>query len=67
MMQPSISVYIYVFYILLVPFALEAEEPIKRGAEFSLEEEFRRQLRKIDKFILENLIPRLFQILKIEF
>ena len=56
MMQPSISIYIYVFYFTLVPFALEAEEPIKRGAEFSLEEEFRRQLRKIDRWTTMQLL-----------
>ena len=40
----------------MVPFALEAEEPIKRGAAFSLEEEFRRQLRKIDRWTTMQLL-----------
>ena len=56
MIQASISIYLCVFYILLFPFLLEAEEPIKRGAEFSLEEEFRRQLRKIDRWSTMQLL-----------
>ncbi len=56
MIKSFVSICLCLFYGLFIPCIIGAEEPIKRGAELSLEEELRRQLGKIDRWSTMQLL-----------